>query len=109
VPTFLALRYRMRNGSEFGVVRGCRTFVPMMKAQGSGHLVNTASLAGLVHPPATASYTAVIKGIDRRQMVIVPDAPARKAVWTQRFARPLYDREQRRFADRIHALTKDSA
>ncbi|WP_216692731.1 SDR family NAD(P)-dependent oxidoreductase [Dietzia psychralcaliphila] len=42
-----------------GVARGCRTFVPMLKAQGSGHLVNTASLAGLVHPPTMASYTAV--------------------------------------------------
>ena len=46
-----------------GVVRGCRTFVPMMKAQGSGHIVNTASLAGLVHPPAMASYTAVKAGV----------------------------------------------
>ncbi|WP_194861626.1 SDR family NAD(P)-dependent oxidoreductase, partial [Dietzia sp. SYD-A1] len=42
-----------------GVARGCRTFVPMLKAQGRGHLVNTASLAGLVHPPTMASYTAV--------------------------------------------------
>jgi NAD(P)-dependent dehydrogenase (short-subunit alcohol dehydrogenase family) len=156
-----------------GVVRGCRTFVPMMKAQNSGHLVNTASLAGLVHPPAMASYTAVkagvvaisetlsyelspwniavsavcpgffrtnlasslngsdaavdkvaarliekspltapqiaaevMKGIDARRMVIQPDAPGRRAVWTKRFARPLYDREQRRFAARIRALTE---
>ena len=42
-----------------GVARGCRTFVPLLKAQGSGHLVNTASLAGLVHPPSMSSYTAV--------------------------------------------------
>lgn len=42
-----------------GVVRGCRTFVPMLKDQGHGHLVNTASLAGLVHPPTMTSYTAV--------------------------------------------------
>ena len=42
-----------------GVARGCRTFVPMLKAQGHGHLVNTASLAGLVHPPTMSSYTAV--------------------------------------------------
>jgi len=34
-----------------GVVRGCRTFAPMLKAQRSGHVVNTASAAGLVHPP----------------------------------------------------------
>ena len=34
----------------FGVVRGTRTFVPMFKQQRSGHIVNIASLAGLVHP-----------------------------------------------------------
>ncbi|MEU6733296.1 SDR family NAD(P)-dependent oxidoreductase [Streptomyces physcomitrii] len=43
----------------FGVVRGCRTFTPLFKEQGSGHLVNTASMAGLVHPPAMSSYNAV--------------------------------------------------
>lgn len=42
-----------------GVARGCRTFVPVLKAQGHGHIVNTASLAGLVHPPTMSSYTAV--------------------------------------------------
>lgn len=42
-----------------GVVRGCRTFVPMMKEAGGGHIVNTASLAGLVHAPSMASYNAV--------------------------------------------------
>lgn len=156
-----------------GVVRGCRTFVPMMKAQGSGHILNTASLAGLVHPPAMSSYTAVkagvvalsetlsyelqpygidvsalcpgfirtplaqslagsdaamdaiaarlinkspytaeqvaaavIKGLDGRKMVILPDPAARKAVWTKRFARPLYDREQRKFGARIKTITE---
>jgi NAD(P)-dependent dehydrogenase (short-subunit alcohol dehydrogenase family) len=43
----------------FGVVRGTRTFVPMMKAQRGGTIVNTASLAGLVHPAGMASYNAV--------------------------------------------------
>lgn len=46
-----------------GVVRGCRTFVPLMKRQHAGHIVNTASLAGLVHPPGMASYTAVKAGV----------------------------------------------
>ena len=42
-----------------GVARGCRAFVPGMKAQGSGHVVNTASAAGLVHPPRMSEYNAV--------------------------------------------------
>jgi NAD(P)-dependent dehydrogenase (short-subunit alcohol dehydrogenase family) len=41
-----------------GVVRGTRAFTPMLKAQGSGWVVNTASLAGLVHPPGMGSYNA---------------------------------------------------
>ncbi|WP_293372101.1 SDR family oxidoreductase [Nevskia sp.] len=41
-----------------GVVRGCKAFVPMMKAQGSGHLINTASMAGLIHPPMMSAYNA---------------------------------------------------
>jgi len=46
-----------------GAVRGCRTFVPMFKSQGAGTIVNIASLAGLVHPPAMASYTATKAGV----------------------------------------------
>lgn len=42
-----------------GVARGCHTFAGMMKRQRSGHLVNVASVAGLVHPPGMASYNAV--------------------------------------------------
>lgn len=42
-----------------GVVRGCRTFVPLFQEQGAGHLVNVASLAGLLNPPAMASYDVV--------------------------------------------------
>ena len=43
----------------FGVVRGTATFVPMLKRQRSGAIVNVASLAGLVHPAGMASYNAV--------------------------------------------------
>ena len=43
----------------FGLVRGTRAFVPMLKEQGAGHLVNVASLAGLVHPGGMGSYNAV--------------------------------------------------
>lgn len=46
-----------------GVVRGCRTFAPMMKLAQAGQIVNTASLAGLVHAPAMASYNAGKAGV----------------------------------------------
>ena len=47
----------------FGTVRGTRTFVPMFKEQRSGHIVNIASLAGLVHPAGMGSYNAVKAGV----------------------------------------------
>jgi len=46
-----------------GVVRGCRAFTPVFKEQRSGHLVNTASAAGLVHPPMMSSYNTVKAGV----------------------------------------------
>jgi NAD(P)-dependent dehydrogenase (short-subunit alcohol dehydrogenase family) len=46
-----------------GVVRGCRAFVPLLKEQGSGQIVNTASAAGLVHPPMMSSYNTVKAGV----------------------------------------------
>ncbi|PJE95398.1 short-chain dehydrogenase [Streptomyces carminius] len=39
-----------------GTVRGCRTFVPVFKRQGSGHIVNLASMAALMNMPGMASY-----------------------------------------------------
>jgi NAD(P)-dependent dehydrogenase (short-subunit alcohol dehydrogenase family) len=46
-----------------GVARGCRTFTPLMKEQGSGHIINTASAAGLIHPPRMTEYVAVKAGV----------------------------------------------
>ena len=43
----------------FGVVRGTRTFVPMLKRSARAAIVNVASLAGLVHPAGMGSYNAV--------------------------------------------------
>ena len=41
-----------------GVVRGCRIFTRLLRAQGGGQLVNIASMAGLVHMPHAAAYNA---------------------------------------------------
>ncbi|MGH8443842.1 MAG: SDR family oxidoreductase, partial [Solimonas sp.] len=41
-----------------GVVRGCKVFAPLLAAQRSGHIVNTASMAGLIHPPLMSAYNA---------------------------------------------------
>jgi NAD(P)-dependent dehydrogenase (short-subunit alcohol dehydrogenase family) len=41
-----------------GVVRGCKAFVPLLAAQQNGHIVNVASMAGLIHPPLMSAYNA---------------------------------------------------
>ncbi|MGW7542298.1 SDR family NAD(P)-dependent oxidoreductase [Streptomyces sp. NPDC054770] len=150
---------RVLDVNVLGTVNGCRTFAPLLKTQGHGHIVNVASLAGLVHPAAMSSYDAskaavvalseslrhelgpwgvgvtvvcpsffrtnlaaslggedplmdevaaklisraplgaeevavrVLKGVDARRFLVLPDRSARIAYWTKRLARPLYDR-----------------
>ena len=39
-----------------GVVHGVRAFAPRLIAQGEGHIVNTASVAGLISPPGMGAY-----------------------------------------------------
>lgn len=42
----------------FGVVHGIRSFVPHLVEQGHGHVVNTASIAGLIAAPGLGPYAA---------------------------------------------------
>jgi NAD(P)-dependent dehydrogenase (short-subunit alcohol dehydrogenase family) len=42
----------------WGVIHGIRVFVPLLLAQGEGHVVNTASVAGVVSPPLFGPYSA---------------------------------------------------
>jgi NAD(P)-dependent dehydrogenase (short-subunit alcohol dehydrogenase family) len=40
----------------WGVVHGVRAFAPRLIAQDEGHIVNTASVAGLISPPGMGAY-----------------------------------------------------
>jgi NAD(P)-dependent dehydrogenase (short-subunit alcohol dehydrogenase family) len=40
----------------WGVIHGVRAFAPRLLAQGEGHVVNTASVAGLISPPGMGVY-----------------------------------------------------
>jgi NAD(P)-dependent dehydrogenase (short-subunit alcohol dehydrogenase family) len=46
-----------------GVIRGCRTFVPLFKQQKSGHIVNIASLAAVANAPTMSSYNVTKAGV----------------------------------------------
>jgi NAD(P)-dependent dehydrogenase (short-subunit alcohol dehydrogenase family) len=47
----------------YGVIHGIRAFLPIMEDQGEGHIVNTASLAGLVALPGAAPYNVTKTGV----------------------------------------------
>ena len=47
----------------FGVIHGVRTFTPLIIASGGGHVVNTASMAGLTSPPGMSPYNVSKHGV----------------------------------------------
>jgi NAD(P)-dependent dehydrogenase (short-subunit alcohol dehydrogenase family) len=47
----------------FGVIHGCHVFVPRLRAQGHGHVLNVASCAGLVSMPYMAAYNVAKAGV----------------------------------------------
>jgi NAD(P)-dependent dehydrogenase (short-subunit alcohol dehydrogenase family) len=47
----------------WGVIHGVRAFTPLMLEQGEGHIVNTASMAGLSSPPGMAMYNVSKHGV----------------------------------------------
>lgn len=47
----------------WGVVLGCRTFLPILSRQGTGHILNVASLAGLTPVPEFGPYNAAKAGV----------------------------------------------
>jgi NAD(P)-dependent dehydrogenase (short-subunit alcohol dehydrogenase family) len=47
----------------FGVIHGVHTFTPLFVEQGEGHVVNTASMAGLLSPGFTAPYNVAKHGV----------------------------------------------
>lgn len=40
----------------WGVIHGVKSFVPRLIARGEGHVVNTASVAGIISPPGSGAY-----------------------------------------------------
>jgi NAD(P)-dependent dehydrogenase (short-subunit alcohol dehydrogenase family) len=47
----------------YGVIHGIRAFLPIMEQQGAGHIVNTASMAGLTVLPGAAPYNVTKSGV----------------------------------------------
>ena len=47
----------------WGVIHGVQTFVPLIAQSGGGHIVNTASMAGLTSPPFMSPYSVAKHGV----------------------------------------------
>ena len=47
----------------YGVIHGIRVFLPIMQEQNEGHIVNTASMAGLIALPGAAPYNVTKHGV----------------------------------------------
>jgi short-subunit dehydrogenase len=47
----------------WGPIHGCHAFVPIMKRQGSGHILNVASIAGIAQAPHMGPYNVTKAGV----------------------------------------------
>ncbi|ONM50113.1 SDR family NAD(P)-dependent oxidoreductase [Nocardia donostiensis] len=54
---------RLVDVNIWGVVQGTRHAYPLMRAQGFGHIVNTASIAGMAPVPRSAAYAMTMHAI----------------------------------------------
>ncbi len=46
------------NINYWGVVHGCRAFLPLLIESGEGHIINTSSISGLIAQPGMGAYNA---------------------------------------------------
>ena len=64
----------------WGAIHGCRAFVPRMLAQGGpGHVLNTASMAGLLTPPMAGAYSVSKHAVVALSEALVQDLALRGA------------------------------
>ena len=54
---------RMLDIDLWSVIYGCKAFIPMLKRQGNGYIVNTASSAGIACAPEMANYNVAKAGV----------------------------------------------
>lgn len=47
----------------WGVIHGVRSFVPRLMERNEGHVVNTASVAGIINPPGSGAYNVTKHGV----------------------------------------------
>ncbi|MEU2619539.1 SDR family NAD(P)-dependent oxidoreductase [Streptomyces sp. NPDC007157] len=95
-----------------GAVHGSRTFIPLFKRQGSGHVVNIAAPAGLLNLPGMASHNVSKAAVicpgfvqtNLRTDLHSPDpVPAKQADRMMRRGKPTADQVVERIVDAVGA------
>lgn len=64
------------NTNLWGVIRGTQLAYNQMLRQGHGHIINTASAAGIVPVPRSAAYTCTKHGVVGLSLALAPEAKA---------------------------------
>jgi NAD(P)-dependent dehydrogenase (short-subunit alcohol dehydrogenase family) len=62
----------------WGVIHGVRAFAPALIAQDQGHIVNTASVAGLISPPGSGAYNVTKHAVVALSESLLHDLRERK-------------------------------
>jgi NAD(P)-dependent dehydrogenase (short-subunit alcohol dehydrogenase family) len=63
----------------WGVIHGMRAFTPLLIAQDEGHIVNTASVAGLINPPNSGMYNVTKHAVVALTETLYHDLGERKS------------------------------
>lgn len=63
----------------WGVIHGVRAFAPALIAQNEGHIVNTASVAGLISPPGMGAYNVTKHAVVALSETLYHDLRERKS------------------------------
>jgi NAD(P)-dependent dehydrogenase (short-subunit alcohol dehydrogenase family) len=63
----------------WGVIHGVRAFTPHLIAQDEGHIVNTASVAGLISPPGSGAYNVTKHAVVTLSESLLHDLRERKS------------------------------
>ena len=59
----------------WGVIHGCHVFVPRLRAQGAGRILNVASVAGFLAPPELAPYNVAKAGVIALSETLAAELP----------------------------------
>ncbi len=104
----------------FGVIHGCHSFVPEMVARGSGHILNVASMAGIVSVPGMAPYNVTKAGVISLSETLVGEVRGRGVGVTclcpsffptdiVKSGRGVVDAKKAKFAEKLMQRSKWSA